>query len=219
MSLNPNDADSLHMLGFALLAGGRYPERARELLARAERVDPLNPLNSEVGPSYFAWYAGDFRTVIGLWKTWRTAESPLPRLYLAYFHAASGGLDEAFDLFGKIRRDAPEHAAAALGAFLLHALRGEPQQAIAAVTGTLEQAAWWDDFTPVLMADGYALIGDKERALRWVSRAIDMGTTNAAFLGEHEPFLRSLRGDPRFDALLAKADRLSESLTSRADFE
>jgi len=218
VELNPNDADSLHFVGFALFASGQHLERAQKLLARAAQVDPLNLLHAEVGRSYSAWYAGDFGTVLDLWKTWRTSESPMVRLAVGYFHAASGGIEEAIELFGKILRDSPEHPAAAAGAFLRHALRGEPQQALAAVTETLEQTAWWDDFSPVLMADGYALIGEQERALYWVDRAIEMGTTNVAFLGEHEPFLRSLRGNPRFEELLEKAARLSEALASQAEF-
>jgi serine/threonine protein kinase len=223
LEMNPNDADSLNFLGFAFFASGRHLERARELLARAAQVDPLNPLHAEVGRSYAAWYSGDFRTVLELWREWRrlaeTMKSPLLRLYIAHFHAASGGIEEACELFGKIICDTPEHPAAAAGAFLQHALRGEIQQATEAVTETLEQAAWWDDYTPVIMAGGYAMIGDRERALFWVDRAIEMGTTNVAFLGEHEPFLRRLRGDPRFEALLEKADKLSDALTSQVRFD
>ena len=223
LEMNPNDADSLNFLGFAFFASGRHLERARELLARAAQVDPLNPLHAEVGRSYAAWYSGDFRTVLELWREWRrlaeTMKSPLLRLYIAHFHAASGGIEEACELFGKIIRDTPEHPAAAAGAFLQHALRGEIQKATEAVTETLEQAAWWDDYTPVIMAGGYAMIGDRERALSWVDRAIEMGTTNVAFLGDHEPFLRRLRGDPRFEALLEKADKLSDALTSQVRFD
>ena len=219
VELNPNDADSLSWLGFALFASGQDLERAQNLLARAAQADPLNPLHAEVGRSYSAWYTGDFATVLDLWKTWRTTESPLLRLYIGYFHAASGGIEEALELFGKILRDTPEHPAAAAGTFLGHALRGEPQKALAAVTETLEQTAWWDDFSPVLLAGGYSLIGEQERALLWVDRAIEMGTTNVAFLGEHEPFLRSLRGDPRFEALLEKAERLSGALMTQVERE
>jgi len=64
------------------------------------------------------------------------------------------------------------------------------------------------------MAECYALIGEVDRALEWVDHAIHMGTTNVAFLGEHAPFLGALRGNCQFEALLDKARRLSESLTS-----
>jgi TolB-like protein/tetratricopeptide (TPR) repeat protein len=217
---SPDHADALNWLAFAHFAAGRRLERARELLARAAQADPLNPLHTEVGQSYPAWYEGDFRTVLDLWKSWRemaeTEKSALLRLYIGYFHAASGNTKEALELFDRILRETPEHPAAAAGAFLGHALRDERERALESVTATLEQAAWWDDFTPILMAGGYASIGEPGRALRWVDRAIEMGTTNVDFLGKHEPFLQSLRADPRFRELLEKADRRSDALMAQS---
>jgi len=215
VELNPNHADAHNYLGYFLLAGGCCPKKARQLLAQAERVDPLNPLNAELGPSYVPSFNGDFRAVLDHWKTWSTTESPLLRLYLGYFHAASGDVPGAVELFHQIVRDTPEHPAAAAGAFLSHALEGNVDAALESVTETLQQAAWWDDFTPILMADGYILVGEPEKALPWIDRAIEMGTTNVAFLGENEPFLRKLRGNPGFEALLTKAGERSEALAKQ----
>ena len=141
----------------------------------------------------------------------------MPRFAVGYFYAAAGELDNAISCFDEILRDTPQHPIAALGEFLKHALRGERNRALDTVTEMLEQAVRWDDLFPVVMADGYLLIGEEERALHWVDRAIDMGTTNVAFLGEHEPFLRRMRGNPQFEALLDKARGLSESLMSDAE--
>jgi TolB-like protein len=221
VQLNPNDSDALHWLGFALFAAGRELPKARELLARAARMDPLNPLHAEVSQCYPAWYTADFGGVLESWKIWRrmaeATKSPLLRLYIGYFHAASGDLEEGFRWFDNNLRDAPDHPAAVLGAFLRHALEGDPDRALETVTPELEQAAWWDDFTPVVMAGAYALIGEGEQALHWADRATVMGTTNVAFLGEHEPFLKNLQGDPGFEALLEKAEARSAALTSQVD--
>lgn len=216
VELNPNDADALNFLGFMFVIGGYHEEKAREFLARAAKVDPLNPLNSEVGLSYFAWFSGNFEGVLDFWKTWRTADAPLLRLYTGYFHAANDEVEKAIELFNRIAQDTPDHPAAAAGTFLSHALEGDRGQALASVSSVLEEVAWWDEFTPLLMADGYALIGEDERALRWVDRAIEMGMCNQAFLGEHEPFLRRLRGNPRFESVLEKARRVSEDLAGQA---
>jgi tetratricopeptide (TPR) repeat protein len=223
VQLNPSDSDSLHWLGFALFAAGRELSKAKELLARAARMDPLNPLHAEVSQCYPAWYTADFGAVLEKWKTWRrladTMKSPLLRLYIGYFHAASGDLEEASRWFDNNIRDAPGHPAVVLGAFLQRALGGDSERALETVTPELEQAAWWDDFTPVVMAGAYALIGEREQALRWVDRATVMGTTNVAFLGEHEPFLKNLHGDAGFEALLKKAEERSAALTSQTDIK
>jgi TolB-like protein len=215
--LNPNHADALNFLGFNFLIGGHHQEEAREFLARAAHLDPLNPLNSEVSRSYFAWFSGDFAGVIESWKTWRELEAPLPRLYTGYFHAAAGKLEKAIQYWGKISQDTPAHPAASAGAFFGYALQGEPDKALASVTEKLEESAWWDEFTPILLADAYALIGEDERAIHWVNRAIDMGMCNVDFLGEHEPFLRELHGKPGFEVLLEKAERVTHELAVHAD--
>ena len=216
VELNPNDADALNLLGFMFVIGGYHEEEAREFLARAAKADPLNPLNAEVGLSYFAWFSGDFQGVLDFWKTWRTADAPILRLYTGYFHAANGEVGRANELFNRIAQDTPEHPAAAAATFLRHALEGEREQALASVTSVLEEVAWWDEFTPLLMADGYAVIGEFDGALRWVDRAIEMGLCNPAFLGEHEPFLRKLRGNPGFESVLEKARGVSEDLAGQA---
>ena len=139
------------------------------------------------------------------------------RLYTGYFHAANGDVEKGIELFNRIARDNPEHPAATAGTFLRHALRGEREEALATVNAELEEVAWWDEFTPVLMADGYALVGENERAFHWVGRAIEMGMCDPEFLGEHEPFLRRLQGDPGFDSILEKARRMSNDLAAQAE--
>jgi len=217
VTLNPNHTDALHWLGFALFASGRHLERALDYLERAGKLDPLSPLNAEIAQSYPAWYTGDFREVLRKWEAWRSADSPLLRLYIGYFFAASGQRAEAIEVFGTILRDTPGHPAAAAGAFLGNALQGKREEAIHSMTEDLELAAWWDDFTPVVVADGYVLIGEEEKAIRWIDRAIEMGTTNVLFLGDHEPFLRNLRGNAHFELLLEKAKMRSDAVTSQTE--
>ena len=57
----------------------------------------------------------------------------------------------------------------------------------------------------------YALAGQRERALRCVEEAVSVGFGNRAWL-EHDPDLESIRGDPRFTAIL---DRLPRPEPSR----
>ncbi len=100
---------------------------------------------------------------------------------------------------------------AAAGLFLKYALLGKNEQALNAVTEDLRTAAWWDDHWSLVMADGYALVGELDDALLWLDHAIDYGYWSVRFL-QCEPFLENLRSDERFDALVEKATHLSESL-------
>jgi len=57
--------------------------------------------------------------------------------------------------------------------------------------------------SPVDLAVVHMAIGDKEKALDWVDHAIDERRGWAAYLRVH-PVVDSLRGEPRFDALVKK---------------
>ena len=49
----------------------------------------------------------------------------------------------------------------------------------------------------------YALLGDKDRAFKWLSRAIELGNTNEPWF-KSDKSLEDIRGDERFGALLDK---------------
>jgi disulfide oxidoreductase YuzD len=54
------------------------------------------------------------------------------------------------------------------------------------------------------MAHGYALIGEKKKALDWLENAIDRGFIAYPFLNEHDPFLDNVRGEERFKKLIQR---------------
>ncbi len=53
------------------------------------------------------------------------------------------------------------------------------------------------------IAEIYSSRGDKDRALEWLERARAQRDAGVLFV-KTDPFLRNLRGDPRYTALLAK---------------
>jgi hypothetical protein len=53
-----------------------------------------------------------------------------------------------------------------------------------------------------MLADGYALIGRRDEAIRWLKEAVDRGFINYPFLATRDPFLESLRGDAEYQALV-----------------
>jgi eukaryotic-like serine/threonine-protein kinase len=62
------------------------------------------------------------------------------------------------------------------------------------------------EYLALFLAEGYALIGRRDDALRWLERAVQQGFINYPFLAG-DPFLASLRGDADGDALLARVHR------------
>ena len=85
-------------------------------------------------------------------------------------------------------------------------------RAIQAVTSDLVDAAKVDWQYSWEVAAGYALVGELHEALEWLENAVRRGFLNYRFLSEYDPLLENLRGDERFQALMAEARDRFESL-------
>jgi len=71
-----------------------------------------------------------------------------------------------------------------------------------ALSGGAKNYLWADPDLPWLVAGLYAVIGEKDEALRWLERAIDRGWINYPLFAEQDPFFENIRGDERFQRLM-----------------
>jgi len=62
------------------------------------------------------------------------------------------------------------------------------------------------------MAAFCAMIDARDQAIDWLERAARRGFINYPMLAEYDPFLKRLRGEPRFARLLDEVKREWESL-------
>ena len=92
-----------------------------------------------------------------------------------------------------------------ISAFMARALQGDATGA-RHVTPLLEQSARWVEYLALFLAGGYALIGRRDDALRWLKEVVRLGFINHPFF-TRAPFLESLRGDAEFQALLQQVER------------
>jgi hypothetical protein len=61
-----------------------------------------------------------------------------------------------------------------------------------------------DFHLPWPIAEGYALLSDRDEALRWLERAVERGIFNYPLLNELDPLLANVRGEERFQKLMEK---------------
>jgi non-specific serine/threonine protein kinase len=66
----------------------------------------------------------------------------------------------------------------------------------------MEPVATAADVFPRLLAYGFALLGDSDRALQWLEVAVQRGFINYPFLAKHDPSLARFRTHPRWSKLL-----------------
>ena len=87
----------------------------------------------------------------------------------------------------------------------LRVLEGDRHAVIAAVTPDLAEAARVDWQYSWEVAAGLAAVGATDQALDWLQNAVERGFLNYRFMSRVDPLLAGLRGDERFQQLMADA--------------
>ena len=56
----------------------------------------------------------------------------------------------------------------------------------------------------MLVAEAFAFLNEKERALEWLENAVWRGVINYPFLSQYDSFLENIRGEERFKKLMER---------------
>jgi tetratricopeptide (TPR) repeat protein len=173
------------------------------------RVDPLNPLSWAMAGNW-SFVAGRFiEAEQAARRSIELSERNPAWAYAAHVLAILGRRDEAITLFRELELALGNTPYGSFSAFYSRALQGDVDAA-GHVTPLLEQSAHWVEYLASFLAEGYALIGRRDDALRWLRGAVQQGFINHPFL-LRDPFLESLRGDAEFQALMQQVERRWEA--------
>ena len=199
LSLAPGNAVFARWYGQLLGILGRSADALR-LQIRATELDPLwSPNWSWLGGTYvyqeeYALARNAFQRGMDLVGSKQTKGALA--LSFAYSYLLEGQLDRASEWLARLIDD---NARLAMTAAIEHS-RGHPQEAKAALDAFIARAG---STLPFWIAQEYAWFGDPDRAFEWLDKAY---TAHDFLLTEIklQPSLKSLRGDPRYTALLKK---------------
>jgi len=121
---------------------------------------------------------------------------------LAQAYMDSGALPQARELLERAGSDGRKGYRLRAAWALLFALERKPNEARRAMDADLERYSGTHVFAPLKAAEFYAVMGDAEKALDWLDRAVRMGDDREDWL-RRDPHLASLRSHPRFAQMLA----------------
>ena len=208
----PDEPDTLLMLGYLYAHAGRNA-KAVSFLERALDLDPLTPLTQGV-QGFVPVLEGRAEDGIRPYQRHREMdpESPFAVVFLGWALAYAGRIDQALAALDDADRRFPETAFGSYARSFGHGLRGNAELAVKAISPELEVVGQHSVMFARELAHCYALAGERERALDWLERAIELGMWNVPFLAEHDRFLDPIRSSPRFSILLERAQRLSDGV-------
>jgi len=201
LSAEPHNADTLLLLTNCYLISGHVPS-ARPLIERALALDPLTPL-TRCMPAFADVMEGKWAAALEPYRQMCAMDpgNPMARLFYIWALVLNDRLDAARDVMGSFPSEVRETIPAQIAAFLVDAGTAK-DGGTAACPPVIDLEATAGDVFPRMLAQGYALAGMPEDAIRCLRVAIDRGFINYPFLARHDPFFDSIRTLPSFQRLM-----------------
>jgi eukaryotic-like serine/threonine-protein kinase len=185
-----------------LSAVGRDAEARREA-ERAVALDPLSPI-IRVDQALALARGGHLDEAIAVLQRVVEANPDFlaARNQLGWVFLCAGRLPEAVAQLEAAVRMSNRRSGAGRLAFAYGRL-GRPDSALV-LTRVLVERYRRESVFPYSVAIAYAGVGDRERALEWLTRAVDEHDPNIPLYLRIDPLLDSLRSDARFQRLLRR---------------
>jgi non-specific serine/threonine protein kinase len=204
LEVDPNNSEAaFHLAGVYLMLGKTAD--AAPLIEKQLSIDPLN--------FYGYWASSVLHLVEGRYeqalRSMTHAHELVPGVpSIDFFYSLilmyNGHLEEAFSIIDESKKTNPDNVFTMLGVFLKYALQGNKKEALQSVTPQILEWSSNDLSNPWYIVAGYSLIGEKDEALKWLEKWIDLGFINYPFLSKHNTFLENIRGEERFKKLMER---------------
>ncbi|MCJ7588633.1 MAG: tetratricopeptide repeat-containing serine/threonine-protein kinase [Candidatus Aminicenantes bacterium] len=203
---NPDEPVSLCFLAFTYIEYVGRMSAAVPLYKKLEQVDPQNWGNNWI-PGGINFYSGLYDKAVDSWRPVFRDHSEDSALAFWYSQALiyKGRTEEAFRLIDKNEGTSPSYySLTRINVMLKAALQKDLPRVARVMTPEFLSSCRNNGVASRIVAASLAVLGEKKQALDWLQNAVDRGFWNYPFL-DKDPFLKSLRGEARFKAILDQA--------------
>ena len=202
LQTNSNHAELHWELGYAYRFAGMLKESVDECV-RARQLDPGVKINSSALNAYL--YLGEYDKFLDSLP--RNGELPFHVFYRGFGEYYEKHYDQALADFDRAYSMDTELLQAQVGKALSYAISGQPENGVAlmrAAENKVQSRGVGDSEAIYKLAQAYAVLGDKDSALRLLKHSIDHGFFPYPYFNT-DPLLESLRSERHFNVLMQTA--------------
>jgi len=204
LEITPDDSMALAALAVDYMCVGKISAAAL-ISDRLLEIDPLDfPPNYVRGALHF--YSGQYDKALKAWNRLYEMypESAYSRWSYTLILTYNNQFDEAFSIIDQSTKIEPGSVLTKLGLMLKYGLRGEKDKAFQEMTPDFQKTCQRDYSFSHHLAGVFALLNEKQEALKWLESAVNCGLINYHLLNEQDPFLENIRGEERFKKLMKR---------------
>jgi serine/threonine-protein kinase len=204
----PNEPSVYSAAAYVYRLSGQY-ERALEAWDRYMKISPTDVVVASYNRARIYCYQGEIEKAKAEIKKGLAFEAhhPLLRIYGAMIDFHHGETEQATAELENVLAENPNLYSYRIFLAICLRARGERERAFAIIDDRVIHIAQADQDVAAWLGSLYALDGDEEEAIRWLSLAISMGNENYPWFASDHTW-DPVRKDPRFIALL---DMLKEN--------
>jgi serine/threonine protein kinase/Flp pilus assembly protein TadD len=199
IELSPSLALAHSYLGFSLVRQGRLDESLQEML-KARELDPLSPIIARQAAMPYH-LKRDYPKALELLRQANELGPPFTTTWEIGVYIQNKLFNETLAELEKAKRARKGDPILIYDTGMIYAAQGKRAEALQIVKD-LEGISDASLSQAHLIAKIYATLNEKEMALSWLERGLATGAIGSFY--KDEPVWDSIRGDPRFEALVQK---------------
>ena len=207
LEVTPDDFDALYFIS-CLLGSLGQSRVVIPLEERAARLDPLNPA-AHFHLGFNRIWEGKFGQAREVLQKLNREFPADPTIKFAYGLSLTYLREEehACVVFDELAREQPGTIFSGLGLSLKYVFEGKRAEALRCLDARSLMPSRRDFQYACWVAECYALLDEREKALDWLERDVELGMINYPYLSEYDPLLANLRSEPRFQQLMARVKK------------